>query len=60
MGDVHGEAEWKSPALSGSWVGERHFHGGEAHDLDHDRQGVVRELVEEEEGVLLTSPSGAA
>ena len=60
MGDVHGGAVSRSPALSGSWVDEIHFHGGEDHDLDHGRQEGERGQEEEEEGVLLTSPSGAA
>ena len=61
MGGGHGGVIWKSLASSGSWVGVRHFHGGEAaHGLDHGRQEVVRGQEEEEEGVLLTSPSGAA
>ena len=46
--------------MSGSLADERHFHGGEDHDQDHGRQEGVRGQVEEEEGVLLTSPSGAA
>ena len=46
--------------MSGSWVGERHFHGEEAHDLDHGRQEEEIGQEEEEEEVLLTSPSGAA
>ena len=45
--------------MSGSWVGERHFHGEEAHDLDHGRQEVERGQEAEEEGVLLTFPSEA-
>ena len=57
---MHGGAEWRSPVLSGSWVGERHFHGGEGHDLDHGRQEGERGQEEEEEEVLLTFPSGAA
>ena len=46
--------------MSGSLVDEIHFHGGEDHDLDHGRQEGERGQEEEEEGVLLTSPSGAA